>query len=163
MDDLTLMQSFRAERLVDDERARTEIRRVLEARFEAAPATPASSPPARRRHRRRRFVFAAATAAAVVVAGILVLGSGPTAQPAAAEILRQTAKVAASPGPSELSALPGPGQFLYSKFKRIELKGWVPGGTSSGGGMLPWKNAFNALMPTTQQWWTGADGAGRVR
>jgi hypothetical protein len=29
--------------------------------------------------------------------------------------------------------------------------------------MLPWKNAFNALMPTTQQWWTGADGSGRVR
>jgi hypothetical protein len=62
-----------------------------------------------------------------------------------------------------LSSLPGPGQFLYRKFKRIELKGWVPGGTSSGGGELPWKNAFNGLMPTTQEWWLGADGAGRVR
>ncbi|MBS1863931.1 MAG: CU044_5270 family protein, partial [Actinobacteria bacterium] len=129
------------------------------------------APPARRGrrrlglggHRRRLFVFAAATAAAAVVAAVLVLGSGPTAQPAAAAILRQTAKVAASPGPYEVSALPGPGQFLYRKFKRIELKGWVPGGTSSGGGMLPWPNAFNALMPTTQQWWTGTDGAGRVR
>jgi len=177
------MQSFRAERVVDDERVRTEIWRQLEARFEAAPATPASSAPAagapafgappagraRRRlglggHRRRLFAFVAATAVAAVAAAILVLGAGPTAQPASAEILRQTARVAASSSsPSELSALPGPGQYLYSKFKRIELKGWVPGGTSSGGGMLPWPNAFNALMPTTQQWWTGADGAGRVR
>jgi hypothetical protein len=167
MDELTLMRSFRAERVKPNPTTRVAARRALEAHIDAVAASAAAVPaPALRRRflrRRRLFAFAAATAAAAVVAGILVLGSGPTAQPAAAEILHETAAVAASPQGPAASPLPGPGQFLYRKFERLELKGWIPGGASSGGGLMRSPRAFNALMPTTQEWWTAEDGAGRVR
>ena len=107
--------------------------------------------------------FAGATAAAVAVAGILVLSSGPTAQPAAAEILHETAVIAASPAGPAPSPLPGPEQFYFRKFKRLELQSWVPGGESMGGGVMTRPGAFKALMPTTQEWWTAPDGAGRTR
>lgn len=178
MDDLTLMQSFRAERVKDDGEARAEIRRMLEVRFGSAPApaTP-SAVPARRRGllpgRRRLLAFAGATAAAAVVAGVLVLSSGPTAQPAAAEILHETAAVAASSNAPATSPLPGPGQFLYGKIKRLELEGWVPADESSKDAPLGIEGApysgpdaaksFTALMPTTQESWTALDGAGRFR
>ncbi|HEY2716957.1 MAG TPA: CU044_5270 family protein [Solirubrobacterales bacterium] len=171
MDELTLLQGFRAERAERaeaDPTARAAAWRALEARFESASATapPAVAPPRRRRllpRHRRLFALAGATAVAAAVAGILVLGSGPTAQPAAAEVLHETAAVAVSPQGPAASPLPGPGQFAYRKFERLELQGWVPGGASSGGGLMRRPDAFNALMPTTQEWWTAADGAGRVR
>ena len=178
MDDLTLMRSFRAERVKRNPAARDAAWQALTARFEAAtaaaPASSSSAPSAaaaiptanlRRRllRRRRLFAFAAATAIAAAVVGVLVLGSGPTAQPAAAEILHRTAAIAASPQGPAPSLLPGPGQFLYKKFERLELKGWIPGGTSSGGGLMRSPSAFNALMPSRQEWWTAEDGAGRVR
>jgi hypothetical protein len=167
MDELTLMRSFRAERVKVDPTARAVARRALEARFEAfAPSAAAIPAPATRPRflrRRRLFTFAAATATAALVAAILVLGSGPTAQPAAAEILHRTAAVAASPDGPVASPLPGPGQFLYKKFVRLELQSWVPGGMMSGGGLLPRPDAFSALMPSTQEWWLAPDGAGRTR
>lgn len=183
MDELTLMRGFRAERVKRNLAARDDAWRALEARFEAAaasmPAAPASAPRRRfprpgrlrRRHpaprarvlRPRLFAFAGAMAVAVLIAGILVLGSGPTAQPAAAEILQRTAAVATSPAGPVASPLPGPGQFLYKKFKRLELQSWVPGGAMSGGGLLRRPGAFTALMPSTQEWWIAEDGAGRTR
>jgi hypothetical protein len=178
MDDLTLMQSFRAERAETDREAREEIWRALEARLDSADAIPAPVATPRRRpkllpRRRRLLAFAGATAVAAVAAGVLVLGSGPTAQSAAAAILHETAVIAASPDGPATSPLPGPGQFSYRKFKRLELVSWVPAGLAgddgplqSGGGLLTGPDAakaFTALQPTTQQWWTGLDGAGRVR
>ncbi|MGB7587562.1 MAG: CU044_5270 family protein, partial [Solirubrobacterales bacterium] len=120
------------------------------------------------RRRRLLLAFAGATAIAAAVAGILVLSSGPTAQPAAAEILHKTAAVAAATdAPAEI---PGPGQFFYRKFKRLELESWIPVDLASadeplgmGGGVLDRPGAFKALMPTTQEWWTAPDGAGRTR
>jgi hypothetical protein len=174
MDDLTLMHSFRAERVKNDEEARAEIWRELEARFDSASATPARTGiPVRLRRllaqRRRPFALAGATAIAAVVAGVLVLGSSPTAETAAAEILHKTAAVAAATDAP--AAIPGPGQFLYRKFKRLELEGWIPGGPSPAdrtpgqmmGGKLSRPGAFTALIPTTQEWWDASDGAGRVR
>lgn len=170
MDDLTLMRSFRAERVKQNPAARAAAWQALETRF-PAPA-PIGISVRRRRllpRRRRLFALAGATAAAAVVAGVLVLSSGPTAEPAAAEILHETAAVAAATdAPAEI---PGPGQFSYRKFERLELEGWVAGGPSPEddapgqmmGGKLSRPGAFNALMPTTQEWWTAADGAGRVR
>ena len=182
MDDLTLMKSFRAERAEEDAKARAEVWRALEDRFESASATPvapaAPAPAAirvrrRRRHllRHRRLVaFAGATAVAAAIAGILVLGSGPTAQPAAAEILHKTAAAAVSAGGPTASVVPGPGQFRYTKFKRLELEGWLPSCDPLGdrpcmmmGGTMSGADAFNALMPMTQAEWLGEDGVGRLR
>jgi hypothetical protein len=168
MDELTVMRSFRAERVKQNPTARAAAWRALETRFESAPATPApvTTPARRRRLRprpRRLFAFAAATAVAAAVAGILVLSSGPTAQPAAAEILHETAAVAASPDGPAASPLPGPGQFYYRKFKRLELQSWIPGGEGMMGGVMTRPGAFKALMPATHEWWTSPDGAGRVR
>lgn len=176
MDELTAMKSFRAERVKQNPKARAAAWQALEARFDSASAAPASIaiPVRRRRHllrHRRLLAFAGATAAVAAIAGILVLDSGPTAEPAAAEILHQTAAVAASQDAPASSLLPGPGQFFYRKFKRLELEGWIPGGPSPeentpgqlNGGTLSRPDAFNALMPTMQEWWTAANGAGRVR
>jgi hypothetical protein len=173
MDEITLMRSFRAERVKKNPTARAAAWQALEARFEPTPAAAASAAPARPRslfsRRGRLFGFAGATALAAAVVGILVLSSGPTAQPAAAEILHETAAVAAADDAP--AAIPGPGQFLFTKFKRLELEGWIAGGPSLEedtpgqvmGGTLSRGDAFNALLPTTQEWWTGQDGAGRIR
>jgi hypothetical protein len=170
MDELTVMRSFRAERVKQNPTARAAAWQALEARFDPPPA--ASATPARSGglffRRRHLLAFAGAGAVAAAVAGILVLSSGPTAQPAAAEILHKTAAVAAaSDAPAEI---PGPGQFFYTKFKRLELEGWIPVDSASAdeplgmrGGVLDRPGAFNALMPTTQEWWTAPNGAGRIR
>ncbi len=84
MDDLTLMKSFRAERVVDDVKAREEIWRVLEARFDAAPAAPSpiATPARRRRHLLGpRRLLALAAAAAAVAAAVLVFNSGDSNTP----------------------------------------------------------------------------------
>ena len=135
MDDLTTLKSFRAERDASPERRARPARRsggrsrrgsrpppseslaFGEALAETAPRPRPSA--GRRRagivRRRRVLAFAAAALLAVVAAGALVLGSGPTAQPAsAAEILHEAATAAAaSDAPTTL--IPGPGQFLYRK------------------------------------------------
>jgi hypothetical protein len=167
MDELTVMRSFRAQRVKQNPTARAAAWQALEARFEAAATAPAPiATPARGRRllprRRRLLAFAGSTAAAAVVAGsILVLDSGPTAQPAAAEILHETAAVAAATdAPAEI---PGPGEFFYRQFKRLELQSWIPGGVSMGGGVMTRAGAFKAQMPTMQEWWDAPDGAGRVR
>lgn len=181
MDDLTLMKSFRAERVEEDAKARAEIWRALEDRFDSASVSPvavaAPAPvrirPRRRRHllrHRRLLAFAGATATAAAIAGILVLGSGPTAQPAAAEILHETAAAAVSPEGPTPAVVPGPGQFRYTKLERLELLGWIPDCDPLGdrpcammGGTMSGADAFNGLMPTTQQEWLSAAGAGRYR
>jgi hypothetical protein len=173
MDDLTLMRSFRAERVEEVPEARADAWRALEARFEMASAGTAPAPASARRRgllsrRRRVLAFGGTTAMAALLAGVLVLSSGPTAQPAAAEILHKTAVAAAAEEPV---ASPGPGQYFYRKFKRLELQGWVPGadgadasttmGTPATGPGAA--EAFTALVPTTQEWWDAPEGAGRVR
>lgn len=173
MDELNLMRSFRAERAQPDPAARAQAWRALEARFEAAPAAAAPIAPTRRGRfslRRRLLVFAGAAAAAAAAAGVLVLGSGPTAQPAAAQILRETAAIAASPEGPAASPLPGPGQFLYTKVARLQFEGWITGcrfgidrPCGSVGAMMSGKDAFNALMPTIEEQWLAADGSGRRR
>ncbi len=84
MDDLTLMKSFRAERVVDDVKAREEIWRVLEPRFDAAPAAPApiATPARPRRHLLGpRRLLALGGAAAAVAAAVLVFNSGASNTP----------------------------------------------------------------------------------
>lgn len=185
MDDLTAMQSFRAERDIEPPEAREAVWRALEARMEAAAtearsfgealagsSAPAHSPSGWRilRSRRRRLLALSATAtAAAVAAGALVLSSGPTAQPASAAVLLHRAAAAASAGPTTYA--PGPGQFLYTKMVRTEIHSWLyplpPAGADAPvggtGGTMKGPHAFNALVPVTVESWTGPDGGGRSR
>jgi hypothetical protein len=164
MDEIALLRGLPSEAESPEAAARAAALRALEARFDSALSTPGPiATPVRRPSfpRRRLLAFAGSAAAAAAVAGILVLSSGPTAQPAAAEILHTTAAVAAAGDATDV--MPGPGQFLYKKTKQVELRSWVPGGESMGGGVMTRPGAFAALMPTTQEEWLGPDGAGRTR
>ncbi len=157
MDDLTPIRGFRAEQADRDPGARAAAWRALEARFElaspAAPARPARSP------RRGLLALAGGAAIAAVVACLLVLGSGPSAEPAAAEVLRATARIAAdSP-----AALPGPGEFLYTKTSALELEGWTRGRGPSYGAATALPGAFAALVPTVRESWISPEGRGRSR
>jgi hypothetical protein len=184
MNDLTLLKSFRAERAVEDEEARAEIRQRLQGRFDAAGAgaAPTSSrnrvrrPAARPRHllrRRRALVLVGATVTVTALTGIHLLSAGPTQQASAATpaaILRETAKIALSPSVPRSSPLPGPKQLLYTKIKQLELQSWIAGcepgmGQICGslGGTQSGANAFNALVQTTQGQWLGEGGVWRDR
>ncbi|HTT93076.1 MAG TPA: hypothetical protein VMF55_00240 [Solirubrobacterales bacterium] len=187
MDELTLLQSFRAERDTDPAPARQAVWRALEARIEAAAeesrafgervAATGPRPAAVRRRRglgtvrRRRLVAFAAAVLAVIVGGALVLESGPTAQPAsAAEILHEAADAATAAG-APAALIPGPGQFYYRKEARLNVTGWtspVPGPhadapVETSGGTSDGPDDYNAIVPTTVTMWTATDGSGRVR
>jgi hypothetical protein len=180
MDDLTVMQSFRAERDIEPPEAREAVWHALEARMGAATTeartlagltAPVRSPSRRRGllSRRRRLLFAGTAAGAAVVAGVLVLNSGPTAQPAsAAEILHRAAAAASK---ALATSVPGPGQFLFRKEQQSEIRSWrhplPPEGANvpvaGRGGTMSGPHAFNALMPRTVESWTGQNGGGRSR
>jgi hypothetical protein len=75
-----------------------------------------------------------------------------------------------APGAGEA---PAPGQFLYSKSRLVELQGWEPEGPGAGPRSKPRRftanllgpeaNALPALVSTTKEVWTAADGRTRVR
>jgi hypothetical protein len=121
--------------------------------------------------RRRVLIFAAAALLAAIATSVLVLRSGPTAEPAsAAEILHEAASAAAaSEAPTTL--IPGPGQFHYSKVNRLQVMGWVspvphPSDdipTASIGGTTNGPHAYNAVVATQTEWWLGNEGQGRRR
>ncbi len=67
-------------------------------------------------------------------------------------------------------AAPGPGQFLYTKTKAVQLEGWLPRGHWKGSKAKPRHfvptndpSARHALVPTTKEVWTASDGRTRVR
>jgi len=67
-------------------------------------------------------------------------------------------------------APPGPGQFLYTKTKLVQLEGWLPKGRGKGSKAKPRyfvptndPSARRALVPTTKEVWTAPDGKTRVR
>ncbi len=159
MDDLSLIRSFRAECDDGDPRARAAAWQELEARF--APASAPAPGPTRSR-RRGIFALAGVAALAAIAAGILVLSSGPAAQPAAAEVLHQTAAVAASSeGVPALQARPG--QYYFSKMKIIEFQGWSPGGYVVSGAPTSQSGGFSALIPTDWELWRSPQGGERSR
>ncbi len=124
------------------------------------------------RRRGPRLAFAGAAALAAVVAAVLVLGSGPSAETAAAEALRRTAVVAEA-SDTRADAPPGPGQFLYTKTMLVELQGWLPNGPGTGPKAHPryftahvpsnYPDAPAALVPTVKEVWTAPDGRTRER
>jgi hypothetical protein len=160
MDDLTLIRSFRAEWADGDPRARAAAWRELEAKFDlaapTAPGTPTRAP------RRGLLALASAGAVTAALAGFLVLSSGPSAQPAAAEVLHQTAVVAASgEGAPALEA--GPGQYYFTKSKEVEFMGWYPGSYSIVGGPATRPVGFSALVPKETEFWLSPEGGSRAR
>jgi hypothetical protein len=70
-------------------------------------------------------------------------------------------------------APPQPGQLLYEKTQVVQLQGWEPNGPGTGSRAKPRHftanllgpegNALPALVPTTKEVWTAADGTTRVR
>ena len=112
---------------------------------------------------RRGPSLALAGAVLTVAGAVLVLGlsSGPTAEPAAAEVLRDTAAIAVASEPAE--APPEPGQFLYTKTKTLEYEGWIPGFRTNSGGPIDKPGAFAALVPTNVENWISPDGNRRTR
>jgi hypothetical protein len=179
MDELTLMRDLGAERAVADPEARADAFRALSARIEAEEAagrslaanvTGAAVPPlggSRRGRlvtRRRALAFAGATALAAILAGVLVLRSGPTAQPAsAAEVLRQTAAIAADTAPPAHVA--GPHQLLYLKTEQEELQEWGKRFTASYGGIIldeP-EPTYGAAVRWTEEDWMSNHRRGRGR
>lgn len=160
MDDLTLLRNFRAEHADEDPRPRAAAWRALEEKFGP---TPTSAPVEVPRSRRRGLLaLAGAGAVAATVAAVLLLSSGPSAEPAAAEVLHDTAAVAASGegGPALHSR---PGQYYFVRTKTRELMGWYPGGYSIPEAPASRQGGFSALILTETQTWTSPQGGGRLR
>ena len=170
MDEIALLRALAPAAERPDAAARAAALQALKGRFgRVSPA-----PSARSLRLRRRGVLAlagAAAAVAAIVAAVLLVSSGPRAEPAAAEVLRQTAAIAAADAPA--MAPPGPGQFLYLKTKLVELQGWLPDGPGTGPKSNPryftahvpsnYPDAPVALVPTSREFWIGRDGSARTR
>jgi hypothetical protein len=160
MDHETLIRNFRAERADRDPRARAAAWGELELKLDGAPPVMPSAP--RRSHRRSLFAITSAGALAAIVAAVLVLSSGPSAEPAAAEVLHQTASVAASD--EAIPALQAePGQYYFTKKKELEFKGWYPGSYEVPEGRATRPGGFSALVPSESEWWISPEGGSRTR
>jgi hypothetical protein len=115
----------------------------------------ASGPPARHRARLlgsrgpRIAVAAASTAALLAVVPILFLGGSGEVQPAAAEVLRQVAAVAAV---QEADTRPGPGQYFFTRSREASV-------ATTFGVNTRW----SALYPKERETWTAPDGTIRFR
>jgi hypothetical protein len=110
--------------------------------------------------------------------GLPSAGGGSDYAPRGDEALPQTAVVAdlrqaattAEASGSAVEALPGPGQFLYTKIKVAQLQGWLPKGHEKGTKANPRyfvpisdPSARYALVPTLKEVWTAPGGTTRER
>jgi len=160
MDHETLLRSFRAERADRDPRAREVAWEELELKLEGASPPPPAAP--RRSHRRPLLAITSVGALAAIVAVVLLLSSGPSAEPAVAEVLHQTAAIAAS-GESAPTLQAGPGQYYFTKMKELEFKGWYPGSYEVPEGRATRPGGFSALVPSESEWWISPEGGSRTR
>ncbi|HEY5053424.1 MAG TPA: CU044_5270 family protein [Solirubrobacterales bacterium] len=159
MDHETLIRSFRAERADRDPRARDAAWEELELKLEGASPPMPSAP--RRSHRRPLLAVTSVGALAAIVV-VVLLSSGPSAEPAVAEVLHQTAAVAAS-GESAPTLQAGPGQYYFTKMKELEFKGWYPGSYEIPEGRATRPGGFSALIPSVSEWWISPEGGNRTR
>jgi hypothetical protein len=102
--------------------------------------------------------------------------SGDQSLPQAAIVadLRQAA-IAAEASDTQVNAPPGPGQFLYTKTKVVQLQGWLPEGSETRpagpktnpryftANMAGNPGVRNALVPTLKEVWMAPDGTTRER
>jgi hypothetical protein len=115
--------------------------------LEGLPAPAGRPGPGRRRGRwLLATAVAAGTAVALVVAG--GVARGPKGDLAAADVLRDAARVAAArPDPGRLT----PGRFWYARS--------VGTAVATTGDQPPW----SVRQEVTREFWVGADGSGRIR
>jgi hypothetical protein len=112
--------------------------------------------------------FAGLLAAAVVALGVFGDGSRVEVESAAAEALHRTATVAETHDTASVPP-PGPGQFLYTKTKLVDLEGWLPHGHFGSKDEPRFFTAHvpdpypQALVPTVVETWTALDGTMRKR
>jgi hypothetical protein len=158
MDEIALIREL-APRGSELGSARTAARRKLEAHIELA-----SAGKTRRGFstRRRLLSIAGVGVAAAVLAGVVVLNSGPTAQPAVAEVLHETAAVAVS-SDAPPALIPGPGQFLYTKEKAVEFEGWYPNSYTVAESPASRPGGFSAEIPKDREIWLSQGGSSRLR
>ena len=115
--------------------------------------------------------------------GLPSAGGGADYAPSGDEALRQTAivadlrqtAIAAEVSDTQVVAPPGPGQFLYTKTKVVQLQGWLPEGSETRPAGPKTKPRYftanmagnpgvrNALVPTLKEVWTAPDGTTRER
>jgi hypothetical protein len=160
MDDIALIRALAAGTPGPDPSARAAAKQILEASIElaSAPALP------HRSRRRRRSILAAAGvgALATITAVVLALSSGTGTEPAAAEVLHETAAVALS-GTAAPTAEAGPGQYYFLKTKEVNFEGWVPGGVTAQAPITSQPGGFSALIPRETELWRSPDGGDRSR
>lgn len=146
MNEIDLLERMRAELPPARPESRAAARGLLIARIEAA--APIAQPRPQRMRRRWLSLAVAGTAlaAALVVLAIGLGDGGGQVQPAVAQVLRQTAEVAAAREPLTLA----PGQFLYTRSTNAYLH-------STAG--------WSVLVPSRTETWASMDGRrkGRTR
>jgi hypothetical protein len=167
MNEIELLQQLRAglPPARPEKRAAARARLIARIEHSGQEAAPLRT---RARWRRPRLAFVAAgvaLAALLVALPIGILGGSGKVQPAAAEVLRATAEVAAEQEP----IAPGHGQFLYTRSKDAYL-GSVPynpdcprGGTSERPCELT--HDWSMLLPSEVETWVSFDDSlrGRIR
>jgi hypothetical protein len=85
----------------------------------------------------------------------------------------QAGEAGADGSAAAAEAVPGPGQFFFTKTEVVQLQDWEPNGRGTGtrahprhftsGVPSPGGPAMEALVPTTKEAWTAPDGRTRVR
>jgi hypothetical protein len=160
MDEIALIRALAPSEGEPKASARDATRQALQARMN--PTSGSSRSIWARSPRRGLIALTGVGMIAVLVVGILILSSGPRAEPAAAEVLHETAAIAASgEGPAALEA--GPGQYYFTNRKEVEFMGWYPGSYSIVGGPATRPGGFSALIPKETDYWLAPEGGFRSR
>jgi hypothetical protein len=152
MDEIELLRELRADLPGPDRVQRERARQALIERAQAAGNLGRSrlgGPGKTVRWRRVAMIAAVAAGLAISLPTVFLDGGG--VQSAAAEALRQAARVAAA---EPTQAPPEPGQFVYTRTKAAYLTTTVEGQPAE---------AWSVLIPELRESWIGPDGSGRVR
>ncbi len=160
MNEIELLRQLRAGLPPARPEKRAAARAALMTRIESV-GRPAR-PHATRLWRRPRLTFVAAgvaLAALLIALPVGLFGGGGKVQPAAAEVLRATAEVAAEQEP----VAPGRGQYLYTRSKDAYLRAFA---YSPGcGRFCDASETWSLLVPSVRESWVSFDDSlrGRVR
>jgi len=151
MNDLDVLERFRADRPEPDDLWLRELRRELVSGAEGAPRKPGRSVP------RASRSGVALVAAAVLLAVLILLGSvilpadGPAGpDPAVADVLRRFSRIAMR---APVEEPPQPGQYVYWQTESLSTYLFFPG---------PGLQTFAYQVPTVEERWYGLDGSGRT-
>ncbi|HET6998642.1 MAG TPA: CU044_5270 family protein [Solirubrobacterales bacterium] len=169
MKDVELLRQFREALPSARDESRETARAALLERTEAAGRTGLEGRAPAWRSRRVRLAVAGVGIAAVLVAlPVAIFGGSGRVEPAAADILRETAVVAAT----REATTPGPGEFLYTRSKSAYLTAtpYLPAGerhlcTGRNPCDMTGAPQWSALRPVVRETWVSFDGSrmGRAR